>query len=62
MYGGLDIIIITIIVVIICIYYFEPKIDIIITGKGSYKVLLWYNKCKFNKRSYIELFRIEKDK
>ena len=29
---------------VILFRYYEPRVDIVITGKNSYKVLLWYNK------------------
>ena len=38
--------------------YYEPKVDIVITGKNSYKVLLWYNNWDFSGGKLIS-FNIE---
>lgn len=45
--------------------YYEPRVDIVITGKNSYKVLLWYNNWNFSRgeyiRNYIQVFQINKN-
>ena len=50
---------------IILFRYYEPRVDIVITGKNSYKVLLWYNNWNFSRgeyiRSYIKVFQVNKN-
>lgn len=64
MNSGLILIILLIVVCILLAHHFEPRIDVVITGRNSYKVLLWYNKWELSGResirSYIELFQVEK--
>ena len=49
---------------IILFKYYEPRVDIVITGKNSYKVLLWYNNWNFSRgeyvRRYIKVFKVNK--
>ena len=50
---------------VILFRYYEPRVDIVITGKNSYKVLLWYNNWNFSGgeyiRSYIKVFQVNKN-
>ena len=50
---------------VILFRYYDPRVDIVITGKNSYKVLLWYNKWNFSGgeyiRSYIKVFQVNKN-
>lgn len=58
-------IIVLLIIYVVLFNYYEPSIDIIVAG-NRYKILLWYNKHRWNHfinkpevvRNYIQLFVI----
>ena len=64
MNSGLTLIILLIVVCILLAHHFEPRIDVVITGRNSYKVLLWYNRWELSgregTRNYVELFKVGK--